>query len=123
MVFGIVKKAMGIRRLPEGAPRGFQVSLSAAVAWAARETRLHQPDKETLEVNLKLDGRPFFGRCKIFLLLPGLHNRSHTFSQVMLHNITFMFSLNKPPGTKTRSVPHISWYCLVIIKVSLIDIL
>ena len=66
MVFGIVRNAMGIRPLPEGAPRGFQVSLSAAVAWAARETRLHQPQKNTLEVNLKLDGRPFFGRCEVF---------------------------------------------------------
>ena len=54
---------MCVRPLPDGAPIGFQVSLSAAVAWAARETRLHQPDQEMLEVNLKLDGRPFFGRC------------------------------------------------------------
>lgn len=63
MIFGIVRKAMGVRPLPDGAPRGFQVSLSAPVAWAVRETRLHQPDQEMLEVNLKLDGRPFFGRC------------------------------------------------------------
>ena len=68
MVFGIVRNAMGIRPLPEGAPRGFQVSLSAAVAWAVRETRLHQPHQNTLEVNLKLDGRLFFGRCEVFLL-------------------------------------------------------
>jgi len=61
MIFGVIKKAMGIRPLPDGAPRGFQVNLSAAVAWAAREARLHHPDKQTLEVNLKLDGRPFFG--------------------------------------------------------------
>ena len=27
---------MGVRPLPDGAPRGFQVSLSAAVAWAAK---------------------------------------------------------------------------------------
>ena len=45
---------MGVKPLPDGAPCGFQVSLSAAVAWAARETRLHQPDQEMLEVNLKL---------------------------------------------------------------------
>ena len=54
---------MGVKPLPDGAPRGFQVSLSAAVAWAATETRLHQPDQEMLEVNLKRDERPFFGRC------------------------------------------------------------
>ena len=61
-IFGIVKKALDIRPLPNGAPQGHQVSLSAAVAWAARETRLHHPDQQTLELNLKLDGRPFFGR-------------------------------------------------------------
>ena len=48
--------------MPDGAPQGYQVNLSAAVAWAsARETRLHQPDQQTLELILKLDGRPFFG--------------------------------------------------------------
>ena len=60
-IFQVVKKAMGIGPLPDGAPRGYQVNLSAAVTWAARETRLHQPDQQTLELNLKLDGRPFFG--------------------------------------------------------------
>ena len=62
MVFGVVKKALGISPLPDGAPHGYQVNLSAAVAWAAREARLHDPDKEDLDVNLKLDGRPFCGR-------------------------------------------------------------
>ena len=62
MIFGVIKKAMGIGPLPDGAPRGFQVNLSAAVAWAAREARLHDPDKDNLDVNLKLDGRPFYGR-------------------------------------------------------------
>ena len=60
MIFAVIRRAMGIRRLPDGAPCGFQVNLSAAVAWAARETRLHDPDK-TLHINLKLDGRPFAG--------------------------------------------------------------
>ena len=63
MIFGVVKKAMGIMPLRNGAPQGHQVNLSAAAAWAAREARLHQPDSDTLEANLKLDGRPFFGKC------------------------------------------------------------
>ena len=54
MIFGIVRKALDIRPLPNGAPQRHQVSLSAAVAWAARETRLHHPDQQTLEFNLKL---------------------------------------------------------------------
>ena len=60
MVFGVVKKALGISPLPDGAPHGYQVNLSAAVAWAAREAWLQDPDKEDLD--LKLDGRPFCGR-------------------------------------------------------------
>ena len=60
MVFGVVKKALGISPLPDGAPHGYQVNLSAAVAWAAREARLQDPDKEDLD--LKLDGGPFCGR-------------------------------------------------------------
>ena len=62
MVFGVVKKALGISPLPDGALHGYQVNLSAAVAWAAREARLQDPDKEDLDVNLKLDRRPFCGR-------------------------------------------------------------
>ena len=60
MVFGVVKKALGISPLPDGAPHGYQVNLSAAVAWAAREAWLQDPDKEDLD--LKLDGRPFCSR-------------------------------------------------------------
>lgn len=62
MVYGVVKKALGISPLPDGAPYGYQVNLSAAVAWAARGAWLHDPDKEDVDVNLKLDGRrPFCG--------------------------------------------------------------
>ena len=67
---------MGISPLPEGAACGFQVSLSAAVAWAARETRLHQPHQNTLEVSLKLDGRTFFVRCELFLFQVRLFTRA-----------------------------------------------
>lgn len=63
MVFGVVKKALGISPLPDGAPHGYQVNLSAAVAWAAREAWLQDPDKEDLD--LKLDGRPFCGRHQV----------------------------------------------------------
>ena len=55
MSFGVAKKAMGIRPLRNGAPRGHQVNLSSVVAWVAREARLHQPDSDTLEANLKLE--------------------------------------------------------------------
>ena len=50
MIFGVVKKALGISPIPDGALRGYQVNLSAAVAWAAREARLQDPDKEDLAI-------------------------------------------------------------------------
>ena len=58
----MVKKALGISPLPDGAPHGYQINLSAAVAWADGEARLHDPDEEDQDVNLNLDGRPFCGR-------------------------------------------------------------
>ena len=58
----VVKKTMGIRSLsPDLSIPGFQVDLISVVVWALREMRLHCPDKTELELNLKLDGRPFWG--------------------------------------------------------------
>ena len=64
MVFKVVRESMGINHLSEDSPQGFEVSLHSAVLWAARELRLHNPDASELELNLKLDGRPFFGKVK-----------------------------------------------------------
>ena len=41
---------------------GYKVSLRSSIVWAIRELRLHENDKKnTLEFNIKLDGRPLFG--------------------------------------------------------------
>ena len=68
MVFSVVKSGLKISALSDRAPPGFQVSLKEAVSWAAREARLHNQYIKKLEVNLKLDGRPFFGKIIIYYL-------------------------------------------------------
>ena len=40
---------------------GSQVDLASVATWIIREERLHKLDKEIVDLNLKLDGRPFWG--------------------------------------------------------------
>ena len=41
---------------------GYEVSLDSVLVWATREERLKGFDGNTLKFNLKLDGRPFWGK-------------------------------------------------------------
>ena len=65
VLFRIAYQTVGIGELPDGLP-GTQVNLVSVLAWSIREMRLHQVDgtgnDRTLHFNLKLDGRPFWGR-------------------------------------------------------------
>ena len=60
MVLNKVQSLLNIERLEDPDIPGYQVSLHSVVAWQLRELRLH--GKLNNKVNLKLDGRPFFGR-------------------------------------------------------------
>lgn len=60
VIFKIIKNTFGVCNLP--APlTGSQVDLSSVVTWIIREQRLHKADKDLMEMNIKLDGRPFWG--------------------------------------------------------------
>ena len=65
VLFRVTYKTVGIGNLPDGLPGG-QVDLESVMAWSIREMRLHQVDgtetNHTLHFNLKLDGRPFWGK-------------------------------------------------------------
>ena len=65
MLFRIAYQSVGVSELPDGLP-GAQVNLVSVLAWGILEMRLHQVDgsgnDRTLHFNLKLDGRPFWGR-------------------------------------------------------------
>ncbi|KAK3722847.1 hypothetical protein QZH41_007802 [Actinostola sp. cb2023] len=67
MIFSIVKQSLGIDKLVECDIPGAQVNLRPVVEWMLREIRLHRADTDSIEVNLKLDGRPFWGRSQVMI--------------------------------------------------------
>jgi len=66
LIFEIVRKTIGLTRAPKPL-KGFQVDLESVLIWLIREQRLHGLDSSEMELNIKLDGRPFWGMCNILL--------------------------------------------------------
>jgi hypothetical protein len=67
MEFGIVRKMMDIKEIPEDDIPGYQVGLDQIIVWNVRERRLHGCTNEVVEFHLKLDGRPLFGNFFFFM--------------------------------------------------------
>ncbi|XP_015769274.1 PREDICTED: uncharacterized protein LOC107347815 [Acropora digitifera] len=61
MVFTVVKKTLGLHDTPKPL-KGRQVELQNVLTWLIREQRLHGLDEEEVKINIKLDGRPFWGK-------------------------------------------------------------
>ena len=59
-IFQVTRKLMKIEQLDPCTP-GYGVNLCNVVKWIAREMRLHGHVPKELVLNLKVDGRPFFG--------------------------------------------------------------
>ncbi|KAK3732232.1 hypothetical protein QZH41_020061 [Actinostola sp. cb2023] len=66
LIFEIVRKTIGLTRAPKPL-KGFQVDLESVLIWLIREQRLHGLDSSEMELNIKLDGRPFWDMCNILL--------------------------------------------------------
>lgn len=47
--------------MPSDVP-GFEVDLKSAAIWAIRDLHLHGSVPDEVVFNLKIDGRPFFGK-------------------------------------------------------------
>ena len=62
MVFGKVRDMLELKSIEEPDIPGFQVSLEPVVSFLVRELRLHGQLKKEVQLNLKLDGRPFYGK-------------------------------------------------------------
>lgn len=60
--FDVTRSLIGIERLPPQVP-GFEVNLKNVIIWVIREMRLHGSLPDEIVFNLKIDGRPFFGKC------------------------------------------------------------
>ena len=69
MVFENVQNMLEITPIQDPDIPGFQVALEPVVQWLVRELRLHGQLNDEIELSLKLDGRPFFGKNCIFVLL------------------------------------------------------
>ena len=61
MVFEKVRCLVNITEIEDPDIPGYQVSLESVVTWIIRELRLHGQQKDEIQLNFKLDGRPFFG--------------------------------------------------------------
>ena len=58
----VVRSLIGIKGIPSEFP-GFEVNLKSAAIWAIRDMHLHGSVPDEVVFNLKIDGRPFFGKC------------------------------------------------------------
>jgi len=66
--FDVTGNLLGIERLPPQVP-GFEANLKNVTTWAFRDMHLHGPLPDELVFYLKIDGRPFFGKC-LYNVLP-----------------------------------------------------
>lgn len=63
-VFSVTRSLMNVSSLPAEVP-GFEVNLENVAVWVIREMRLHGSLPEDILFNLKIDGRPFFGKDQV----------------------------------------------------------
>ena len=85
MVCAVVRRTFGVQSLPQDHLIGSQVNLASVIVWIIREQRLHKVDKKEVEFNIKLDGRPFWG--KNILAIVGLNYIFHNYryNSVFVH--------------------------------------
>ena len=63
VMFAVAENLLCISPLDNGIT-GYAVSLQASLIWTIREMRLHEADtSDSIEFDIKLDGRPLFGKC------------------------------------------------------------
>lgn len=61
LIFSVVRKSLNIGKVDDVDFDACGVDLCGVLVWAIREQRLYSGDKETMEFNIKLDGRPLGG--------------------------------------------------------------
>ena len=63
LVFKVVRTTMSIQKMNTEF-HSCGVDLASVLVWAIREQRLWSSDTDTMEFNIKLDGRPLGGKIK-----------------------------------------------------------
>lgn len=61
LVFKVVRKTLSIQKMPTDF-HSYGVDLVSVLVWAIREQCLFSPDTDTVEFNIKLDGRSLGGK-------------------------------------------------------------
>ena len=60
VIFEVTRELVGLNSTPEPIT-GSQVNMKAALVWLIRDMRLNGFCGDSIKINLKLDGRPFWG--------------------------------------------------------------
>ena len=73
LVFKVVRTTLSIQKMNTDF-HSCGVDLASVLVWAIREQRLYSSDitNTNMEFNVKLDGRPLGGTCKIFFIIKAL---------------------------------------------------
>jgi len=61
LVFTVIRRTLKISKVKDVDFEASDVDLRSVLVWAIREQQLYQCDKEEMEFNIKLDGRPLGG--------------------------------------------------------------
>ncbi|KAL9970998.1 hypothetical protein ACROYT_G023472 [Oculina patagonica] len=64
LVFKVVRRTMSIQKMGTEF-HSYGVDLASVLVWAIREQRLFSSDTDTMEFNIKLDGRPLGGKKQV----------------------------------------------------------
>jgi len=83
-LFNVTRNLIDIERLPPQVP-GYEVNLKKVAIWVIREMRLHGSLPDDIVFNLKIDGRPFFGKDQVsvgFVALDAKHRSSQSAKSV-----------------------------------------
>lgn len=68
MIFRKVQALLEIQPIRDPEVQGFQVGLKSVIVWQARELRLHGQLEDDIKLNIKLDGRPFYGKSNLIYI-------------------------------------------------------
>lgn len=66
VIFDVASNAVGIKKTPHPL-QGFQVDIFSVVELIVRQQRLHQISAQVIQLMIKIDGRPFWGRDQVLV--------------------------------------------------------
>ena len=68
LVFTVIRRTLKISKIKDVDFDACDVDLQSVLVWAIREQQLYGCEKDEMEFNIKLDGRPLGGTCMNIVL-------------------------------------------------------